>query len=82
MGYFLRYKIVTDTLYDCLSLETNVIQAQLLMANMNLDWSILETEEVIVSHFLVIGIRSIPRQHLMNRSRSFMFDFLSSSLKV
>lgn len=51
-------------------------------ANMNLDWSILETEEVIVSHFLVIGIRSIPRQHLMNRSRSFMFDFLSSSLKV
>ena len=31
MGYFLRYKIVTDTLYDCLSLETNVIQAQLLM---------------------------------------------------
>lgn len=45
-----------------------------------LDWSILETEEVIVSHFLVIGIRSIPRQHLINRSRSF--DFLSSSLKV
>ena len=31
MGYFLHYKIVTDTQYDCLSLETNVIQAQLLM---------------------------------------------------
>lgn len=38
-----------------------------------LDWSILETEEVIVSQFLVIGIRSIPRQHLINRSRSFKY---------